>query len=95
MCSMGSPSVGPSSPASFTKATAIYEQLAALHPKDPQTQLELGSIAQQSGNTATAIIAYKKFLRLAPNDPTAKLVRQQLKFLQPVPIKPTKPKPKH
>ena len=38
--------------------------------------------AQQAGDTATAILAYKAFLKLAPDDPNAPIVKAQLKQLK-------------
>ena len=42
-----------------------------LTPNDPNVQLQLGQSAQAANDTATAIAAYKKFLKLAPHDPLA------------------------
>ena len=54
----------------------------ALQPNDPNVQLELAQAAQQVGDTATAIAAYERFLKLAPDDPSAAVVREQLKQLR-------------
>jgi predicted TPR repeat methyltransferase len=43
--------------------------------------VQLGEAAQNAGDTKTAIAAYKKFLQLAPDDPLASAVKQQLKSL--------------
>jgi len=45
-------------------------------------QLELAQAAQQTGDAATAIAAYEQFLKLAPDDPNAVIVEQQLKQLR-------------
>ncbi len=45
-------------------------------------QLELAQAAQQTGDAATAITAYSRFLELAPDDPNAGIVRDQLKQLR-------------
>ena len=63
------------------KSIATYRKLAAATPADPTLQIQLGSAAQQGGDTKTAIAAYKKFLELAPTDPLAPAVKQQLKRL--------------
>ena len=52
-----------------------------LQPNDPNVQLELAQAAQQTGDAATAIAAYERFLKLAPDDPSATIVREQLKQL--------------
>lgn len=66
----------------FTSATQTYERIVALSPRDPNIQLELAQTAQQAGNAPRAIEAYKRFLKLAPDDPTAPLVKEQIKALQ-------------
>ena len=63
-------------------ALDTYQRLAKADPQDPTTQLELAQTAQNAGQTDTAIAAYEKFLKLAPDDPIAAGVRQQLKQLR-------------
>jgi outer membrane protein assembly factor BamD (BamD/ComL family) len=46
-------------------------------------QLELAQTAQSASDYATAIAAYKKFLKLAPDDPSAPDVKRLLKQLEP------------
>ena len=41
-----------------------------------------GQTAQDAGDTATAITAYKTFLKLAPNDPLSASAKKALKQLQ-------------
>jgi cytochrome c-type biogenesis protein CcmH/NrfG len=53
-----------------------------LQPNDPNVELELASTAQQAGDYQVAIAAYKRFLKLAPDDPNAAIVKQQLKLLK-------------
>jgi tetratricopeptide (TPR) repeat protein len=67
---------------SYTAAESAYVKLAALVPRDPNVQLELAQASQQSGNTTRAIAAYERFLELAPDDPTAAIVKQQVKALK-------------
>jgi tetratricopeptide (TPR) repeat protein len=68
--------------ASYQKAEETYDRLAAAAPRDPNVQLELAQAAQQSGDIAKAITAYEKFLKLAPDDPTAPIVKQQIAQLK-------------
>ena len=68
--------------ASFQKAEETYDRLAAAAPRDPNVQLELAQAAQQSGDIPKAIAAYEKFLKLAPDDPTAPIVKQQIAQLK-------------
>ena len=64
------------------QAVEQYRRIAAIQPKDPSVQLELASAAQSANDVATTIAAYKAFLKLAPNDPTAPEVRRLLTQLQ-------------
>jgi tetratricopeptide (TPR) repeat protein len=65
----------------YSEAVNVYKRLVTVIPKDPNVQLELAQAAQQAGDQTTAIAAYTAFLRLAPDDPNAAIVRQQLKQL--------------
>jgi tetratricopeptide (TPR) repeat protein len=66
-----------------TNAEGVDKKIVALTPNDASAQVQLGQGAQAAGDTAVAIAAYKKFLRLAPTDPLAPQVRQVLKQLIP------------
>ena len=66
----------------YQNAEATYDKLAAVAPRDPNVQLELAKAAQQSGNVAKAISAYERFLVLAPDDPSASIVKQQIAQLK-------------
>ncbi|MDQ5822169.1 MAG: tetratricopeptide repeat protein [Actinomycetota bacterium] len=68
--------------AAFGKAVATYKRLAALNPDESSAQFELAQTAEQAGDIPTAITAYKRFLVLAPQDPTAPAVRDRIKQLQ-------------
>jgi tetratricopeptide (TPR) repeat protein len=63
-------------------AVDSYKRIVVLQPNDPNVQLELAQTAQQAGDTATAIAAYSAFLKLAPDDPSAGIVKTQLKQLK-------------
>jgi hypothetical protein len=45
-------------------------------------QLQLASAAQTAGDIPTAVTAYERFLKIAPNDPNAAAVRQTLTQLK-------------
>ncbi len=68
--------------ASFQKAEDTYVKLVAVAPNDPNIQLELAQAAQQSGDYPRAITAYQAFLKLAPDDPSADIVKQQITQLK-------------
>lgn len=69
--------------AAYTKEAAVYRKLTQLEPDDPLLHLQLGQASQFAGDTKGAIAAYKRFLALAPDDPNAPIVRQEIKRLQP------------
>jgi tetratricopeptide (TPR) repeat protein len=66
----------------FAREQKVFEQLTLLIPDDPSVFLSLGFAAQQANDIKSAVAAYEKFLKLAPNDPTAPTVKQQLQFLK-------------
>ena len=65
-----------------TKEVAAYKRVVAADPKNAQLQIQLGLAAQQAGDVGTALTAYQKFLKLAPEDPTAPQVRKIVKQLK-------------
>jgi tetratricopeptide (TPR) repeat protein len=68
--------------AAYASAVETYRQLVKATPNDPNVQLELAQAAEQAGDRDTAITAYTSFLRLAPEDANAPIVKQQLKLLR-------------
>jgi predicted TPR repeat methyltransferase len=64
------------------KAVETYRRITVVLPNDPTVQLELAQAAQDAGDVATTIAAYKAFLKIAPDDPTAVEVRRLLKQLR-------------
>jgi regulator of sirC expression with transglutaminase-like and TPR domain len=60
----------------------VYESLTLLVPDDPSLWLSLGIASQEASDYESAIAAYKKFLELAPNDPSAPQVKQQIEILE-------------
>jgi tetratricopeptide (TPR) repeat protein len=60
----------------------VYEKLTTLDPDDPSLFLSLGLAAQEAGDYQGAIDAFREFLELAPNDPTADQVKAQIKALR-------------
>ncbi len=63
-------------------AVSAYEKVAALSPRDPNVQIELGNAALQAGDTAVAVKAFKRYLELAPDSSDAPLIRRQLEQLE-------------
>ena len=66
---------------SSAQAVEMYRRITEIQPNDPSVQLELAQAAQSANDVATTIAAYKAFLKLAPDDPTAPEVRRLLKQL--------------
>jgi tetratricopeptide (TPR) repeat protein len=64
------------------QAVDTYRKIAAASPRDPNVQLELAQAATNAGDTATAIGAYERFLKMAPDDPQAVDVRRLLRSLK-------------
>ena len=75
----------------YSAGVGVYKRLAKRTPNDPTVQLQLASTAESANDAKTAVAAYKRFLRLAPDDPSAPSVKQHIKQLESS-LKPT-PKP--
>jgi tetratricopeptide (TPR) repeat protein len=71
--------------ASYRQSETIYERIVVLQPDNASAQRELGYSAVYAGDNATAIAAFKQFLALAPDDPEAPIIKQQLKQLEAAP----------
>ena len=68
--------------AAYNAAKLNYASLANLDKQDASVQLQLADAALNAGDSASAIAAYKRFLVLAPDDPAAPAVREELKRLE-------------
>jgi tetratricopeptide (TPR) repeat protein len=69
----------------YSKAVSAYKQVAAAAKgtsQEANAQLQLGSAAELAGDSPTAIQAYTRFLRLAPDSPNASAVQQSLARLR-------------
>lgn len=69
----------------YTKAEAAYKQAAQAAKgtsSEPTALLQWGSAATSANDLAGAIQAYKQFLKIAPDNPSAPTVRQTLAQLQ-------------
>jgi cytochrome c-type biogenesis protein CcmH/NrfG len=65
------------------KDTELYKRIAKLQPTDVNTQFHYAQLADLTGDTAAAVAAYKKVVRLAPTDPSAAQARQRIAALSP------------
>jgi tetratricopeptide (TPR) repeat protein len=69
----------------FRTAESAYKQLVAASKgtsQEANAQLQLASAAQIGGDNKTAIDAYTRFLKIAPDSPNAQAVRQTLAQLR-------------
>jgi len=69
----------------YADQVAIYKKVVALDPQDGSLLVQLANAQQQTGDTQGAIASYTSFLKIAPDDPLADAVKQQLKALLPAP----------
>jgi hypothetical protein len=74
----------------YAGAVSTYQQLAKLQPGNSDAQFQLGNTAQTAAQitgspsyNATAVAAYKRYLKLNPDSATAGEVRQLIKTLEP------------
>ena len=65
----------------YRKVADVYAQLTLLEPVEPSNFYGLGFASQRAADTASAVAAYKQFLKLSPDDSLAPLVKAQLKAI--------------
>jgi tetratricopeptide (TPR) repeat protein len=58
----------------FTKAFTLYDELTKLDPKNADYFLAMGQAARSAGDTQNALLAYTRYLELAPNGALASAV---------------------
>lgn len=68
--------------AAYRQEQQVYERIVVLKPDDAAAQRTLGDAASNASDYTTAIAAYKRYLALAPDDPEAPIVKQQIEQLQ-------------
>jgi predicted Zn-dependent protease len=68
--------------AAYRQAQQVYERVVVLKPNDAAAQRELGYAALYANDNGTAEAAFEKYLELAPDDPEAPLIKQQLKQIK-------------
>ena len=65
-----------------TQLVSAYKKLVKLQPAEPSVRLQLAQIAETAGDTATAIAAYKQFIKLAHDDASVPQARARIKTLE-------------
>lgn len=63
----------------YQMATGAYGRITALRPRDAQSFFDMATTAISAGDTNTALLAFGKFLELAPRSPDAATVREWIK----------------
>lgn len=66
----------------YQRAVDVYRGLAALSPRDATVQFELAQAAEQAGDAQTALAAWRKFIRLAPDDQTVPAIKERIAQLE-------------
>ena len=69
----------------YQKALPQYRELTKLNAGDPSTWIQYGLAAQHANDTTTAVAAFRRFLKIAPDDPDAQSVRNLVNQLAPPP----------
>lgn len=65
----------------YSNAVSSYRKVTSIEPKSANAWFQLAQAAQTSGDTATAVSAYKHYLKLNPNGSTAAQIRSLIKSL--------------
>ena len=63
----------------WSKVVNVYERLTTIEPKKADYFYSLGVAAQQAGDTQQALLAFTRYLQLAPNSAEAATIRQWMK----------------
>ena len=66
----------------FQSARDRWMQLAELQPNDSSVQFSLAQSSEQAADYTSAIAAYKRFIKLAPDDPNVPAIRRQIALLE-------------
>ena len=66
----------------FGKSALALERITKARPDEPTGYIQLGQALAAAGQNEKAVVAYEKFLELAPDDPNAEFVQSQLELLQ-------------
>lgn len=70
-----------SSPANNAEAVKVLNKATAVDPSNPDVYLKLGTAQNGMGNTEAALLAWQKYLQLAPSGEYADIIREQVNML--------------
>jgi Flp pilus assembly protein TadD len=65
----------------YNGVVTSWQQVTKLQPKNSNAWFQLGSAAQTSGDTKTAVSAYKQYLKLNPGSSSSSQIKQIIKQL--------------
>jgi cytochrome c-type biogenesis protein CcmH/NrfG len=65
----------------YEPAVAVLNKAASADPTNPEVFLKLGTAQRNLGNKEAAVLAWQKYLELAPNGEMASVIRDQLETL--------------
>jgi tetratricopeptide (TPR) repeat protein len=63
----------------YSSEVGVFGELTALRPRDADYFFGMGNAAINAGDTTSAVLAFQRFLELAPNDPAAPDVKAWIK----------------
>jgi tetratricopeptide (TPR) repeat protein len=66
----------------FQSSRDLWKRLGELSPNDSSIQFSLAQSAEQAGDYTSAITAYQRFIKLAPDDPNVPAIRRQIGLLK-------------
>lgn len=69
----------------YQEASNVYARITAVQPKDATSYFDWASIAINAGDSNTALLAFSKFLQLAPDSPDADAVKKWIEDNTPKP----------
>ena len=65
----------------YSSAVAVLNKLQAIDPENPDVYLQLGLALRAQGNSSAAIMAWQKYLTLAPNGAQAQTIKDAIATL--------------
>ncbi|MFH0916019.1 MAG: tetratricopeptide repeat protein [bacterium] len=67
--------------ADYESAVTVLNKLTSLDPENPDVYLKLGTAQNSLGRTEAAILAWQKYVQLAPNGDMVPVVKEQIEKL--------------
>jgi tetratricopeptide (TPR) repeat protein len=69
----------------YQQETTVYGELTGMQPKNATYFFDMGNAAYKAGDTTNALLAFQRFVALAPNDPSTPQVKAFMKQIAPTP----------